>query len=167
MYIYKCVIDFLYTTFIYFISFFHLDAFVNYFFIALCVSTLVFEFFINMIIVWNFYILKYIYFYKGISPEQYHKDALKEYCAINPLDYTMLPWLHNRFSSFWQSRNTLHNLSMLPLHTQYDCTKQYIAQSYWASRGRFTQTVSLILGHFKDKMMHSMMRKTVRNTSSM
>ena len=81
--IYKCVIDHLYTIFINFISYFPLNAFVNYFFIALCVSTLVFELFINMIIVWIFFFIllvgvsicfhsyKLYIFYKGISPEQY------------------------------------------------------------------------------------------------
>ena len=34
---------------------FHLKAFVNYFFIALCVPTLVFKLFINMNIVWIFF----------------------------------------------------------------------------------------------------------------
>ena len=107
-------------------------------------------YFLNCLFIWSlfgiFFILlvwvsicfhsyKLYIFIKASLPNN-TKDALKEYCAINPLDYTILPWLDNRFSSFWQSRNTLHNLSMLPLHTQYDCTKQYIAQSYWASRSR-------------------------------
>ena len=147
IYIYKCVIHHLYTIFNYFISYFPLKAFVNYFFIALCVQTLVFELFINMIIVWNFFHFigrrisicfhSYkLYIFINASLPNNTKDALKEYCAINSLDCTILPWLRKRFSSFWQSRNTLHNPSMLPLHTQYDCTKQYITQSYWASRGR-------------------------------
>ena len=55
MYIYKCVIDFLYTTFIYFISFFHLDAFVNYFFIALCVSSSQLYFFLNILLIWSLF----------------------------------------------------------------------------------------------------------------
>ena len=79
---------------------FYLNAFVNYFFIALCVATLVFELFINMIIVWSFFILLVgvsicfhsykVYIFKAPRPNN-TKDALKEYCAVIPLDYIMLP----------------------------------------------------------------------------
>ena len=50
------------------------------------------------------------------SSEQYWKRA-EGYWAINPLDYTMLPWLCNILSTFSKSRNILYNLSVLPLHT--------------------------------------------------
>ena len=105
-----------------FILFFRLNAFVNNFFIALCVPTLVFELFINMIL-FGFFFFHFIgrsfslfsflwtfYFYKGTSPEQYWRRTERI--------------LHNQ-------PPRLHNVSLIVQYiVKFLKINEYIVQSF-------------------------------------